>query len=73
MLKADEQQVLDVFTLIHGHMSTSCYTKFVYDDDDLNLIAIACMKDGNECWRSTLKELALDLAIINAKHNGIIP
>lgn len=67
MLKTDDDTVLLVFERIHGEMSGACYAETITNEDG-DTVAVACMKNGHECWRATLAELAFDFMAL--RHFG---
>lgn len=70
MLKYSEETVLQAFEAVHGKMTGSCYAEIIHDEDDISeIVGVACMKDGNECWRATLAELSFDLLMLWSAQN----
>lgn len=68
MLKATEQEVLEMFEAVHGKVEgrTGCYVEVVYGtpgvDEEDEILAVAVMKGERECWRASLTEILFDLA-----------
>lgn len=64
MLNASEDQVMAAFEKVHGKIAGNCHAEVVYSDDgNLDIVGVACMKNGAECWRATLEEITFDLVI----------
>lgn len=70
MLKATEEDVLQIFKAVHGDLGR-CEAVIIHDDK-YNVIAVACFKDGLECWRATMAELAFDYMLLRANVNSKI-
>lgn len=64
MLNANEDNLILLFTRIHGEMTGSCYAEVVRDEEG-EAAGVACMKGGQEAWRASLSELAADYAILH--------
>lgn len=61
-----EDKLLKLFFEVHGMVSRSCSKKVIYDEiSDIEPIAIAVMKDGQECWRATREELVFEYVTRN--------
>lgn len=56
-----EDKLLKLFFEVHGVVTGSCSKKVIYDRGGRYMpIAIAVMKDGQECWRATREELVFE-------------
>jgi hypothetical protein len=53
MINASEDQVMAAFEKIHGKIGGNCHAEIVYSED-LDIVGVACMKNGTEAWRATL-------------------
>ena len=60
MIKASEDTVMAMFEKVHGSPGGNCYAEVVHSEE-CDVVGVALMKDGEECWRATLSELAFDL------------
>lgn len=67
MMKSSEEAVLKAFERVHGQMTGSCYAELMYDHN-YDIIGVACMKNGEVAWMTSLAELNFDLmacAVLN--------
>ena len=67
MIISSEDQVLAAFEKVHGKIAGKCHAEVVYDDN-WDIVAVACMKNGAEAWRATIAEITFDL-IVGSKTN----
>ena len=59
----EEQKVLYMFELLHGKMTGACSAQLMYDEENDNEIyGVACVKDGEVVWCTTLVYLVFAYA-----------
>lgn len=63
MITSEIDQVLELFHEIHNPMSRTCRSEPIFDEDG-DLIAVACVKNGEEVWRQSLAEILIDTIIL---------
>lgn len=54
--------LLKMFTIVHGNFSSNFKTEIVLDETG-DEIAIAVIKDGDECWRKDKLEILFEYII----------
>jgi len=53
---SDEDKLLQMFAMVHGEMTGSCWPEVLYGDDG-KPNGVACIKNGDYCWSDSREDL----------------